>query len=276
VTRIVERAMSKRAEDRFASMDELIEQLDAAMHERDEASEVDLRRYSSEQMRLVIDRALRQPSTDGARFSHDELVAAAREIGVDDEALDQALSELEDEADDAAESEPSEATAALLPGQPGWWNEERRREAYKLIRHLLVFAVVNTAMWLVFHAGWIRWMLFGWGMGLALHAVNVVMPKRDEDKKKKRRQREGEQKEKRARRAERRRERQQRRHPERGDKRRIEAEPADLERAAELLRDTSERRRQRLAPVDEPAREREAELEAELEAKRRRRTPSTR
>ena len=246
VSAIVARTMSKRPADRFESMDALIEALDAATEGADDSpsappERVDsptrgggLRRYSSEQMRLVIGRALKEPTSDGARFSHDELVAAAREIGVDDDALDEALRELDHESAGNLADEARKGTASepppLLPGQRGWWNEERRHEAYRFVRHLLVYVVVNLAIWLMLSPHWQRWMLLGWGLGVAMHGVNVLMPEREDGEgKRKKRGRRG-----------------RVAHREAPEPKRQVRLTDDLERAATLLRETGERRRLRL------------------------------
>jgi hypothetical protein len=50
--------------------------------------------------------------------------------------------------------------------------------------HLTVYAVVNAALvgiWLVTGGGyfWPGWVLFGWGIGLLLHALTFVGPLRE-------------------------------------------------------------------------------------------------
>jgi fatty acid desaturase len=57
----------------------------------------------------------------------------------------------------------------------------QRRE---FIQHVTVYLVVNAAIvavWALTGGGyfWPAWVLFGWGVGLVLHALSVIGPLRD-------------------------------------------------------------------------------------------------
>ena len=68
--------------------------------------------------------------------------------------------------------------------------DELREEAIKRIKerrefyeHLVVYLIVNAGLilvWAVTGAGyfWPGWILFGWGIGLAIHAWSALVPAR--------------------------------------------------------------------------------------------------
>ncbi len=236
VSEVVAKAMSKLPADRFANMGEIVSLLQAQLDEpgtddEPDGMRTDLRRYSSEQIRLVIDRALQPQTENKERFSHSDLVAAAREVGVNETALQQAIQELDQQRKNETPQQTDEPELKL-PGESGWWNEQRRRGAYDWLRHALIYAVINILVFFLLNGpSWQRWMLFGWGIGLAVHAVNALMPDREEEEKKKKK------KKKHVR------------------QRRRVAEPLDdeLEQAAQILVDTSRRRRLRLAAAQTPS-----------------------
>jgi hypothetical protein len=57
---------------------------------------------------------------------------------------------------------------------------KRVREKRDFLSHLLIYAIVNsalTAIWALTGAGypWFVWPLIGWGVGLAVHGVSLVL-----------------------------------------------------------------------------------------------------
>ncbi len=200
VEAVVRRALSKRAEERFASMDELVRALDgvpapaagpapaeaAPRVERPRAphdpvaaagsalSATLLKRYSTAEVQEILTRAVDQQEAKGAdaRLGFDDLLAAATEVGVDPQVLREASRELRQrKAHQASEG------AALET-----WVRRRRRGFY---RHLGIWAIVNVAF-----------MLFGiltrndlvpmmvtalfWGMGVGIHGLRAFMAGEDE------------------------------------------------------------------------------------------------
>ena len=131
----------------------------------------DLHRYSTDQMRDVLERALLLQQTQPGKFSRQEIVDAAREVGVEEGAIDAALRQI-DPATPARG--PNELTAVGVA-------ELRRRTLRSFWRHLASYAVVNV--FLYFMSGhWNRWVLTGWGIGVALHLVNVIFPKEPKER----------------------------------------------------------------------------------------------
>jgi eukaryotic-like serine/threonine-protein kinase len=149
---VVRRALSKRAGDRFATMDDLVRALDAAVKGEvssgraadpasapvsappvSPATATLLQRYSTGEVQEILARAVEQQEAkrDG-RLAFDDLVNAAREVGVDPEVLRDAS---------RAVRVRQEARAAE-PGSFDAWVRRKKRGFY---RHLGVWAIVNVA-----------------------------------------------------------------------------------------------------------------------------------
>ena len=117
------------------------------------------RRYDEAEARAILDRALRRDKQDG--IAHDELVAAAREVGISQEALETALAEVEQ-----ARAE-EEARREIL--------RRRRRD---LASHALAYFLICGSLALVclFLTGgwWFLWPTILWGTGLVFHAREAL------------------------------------------------------------------------------------------------------
>jgi hypothetical protein len=114
------------------------------------------RRYSDEEVRAILDMALKRDNKEGV--GHDELLAAAAEVGISREAIDAAAREL-----DAGRGE-RQAREAILA---------RRRKG--LSAHLWPFVAVNVfllAINMLTTPGypWFFFPLLAWGLGLFFHA----------------------------------------------------------------------------------------------------------
>ncbi|WP_437626226.1 2TM domain-containing protein [Sorangium sp. So ce1151] len=113
------------------------------------------RRYTEAEVRTILERALR--GAQARDVSHDELVAAAEEIGISRDAIEVASRDLE-----LVRGE-EEARAAILA---------RRRKGFR--SHLSSFLLVNAFLFainaLTPGPWWFFWPLLGWGLGLAFHA----------------------------------------------------------------------------------------------------------
>ncbi|WP_437728591.1 protein kinase domain-containing protein [Sorangium sp. So ce861] len=199
VSAVVLRALSKRPEDRFASMDDLVRALEAAGRgeapaavmsappaqapgakgrEAPRGGETAAQRFSTEEVRDVLARAIeRQASGEAdaaraprgdARLGFDDLLAAAEEVGVDPEAVREASRALRARERDGAERKAGAATAA----ERAAWLRRKRRNFY---RHLGVYLIVNAALLtLALVLGVVLWAAIiplGWGIGVAIHAL---------------------------------------------------------------------------------------------------------
>lgn len=119
----------------------------------------DDRVYSDEEARAVFERALEldmKKSSQGLR--HEELLAAAREVGLSDATVEKAIEEM------TLARAADEARAVII---------QRRRRGFT--NHLIPFLAVNTFLFLLnwIFSPWIWWAvipLLFWGLGLFFHA----------------------------------------------------------------------------------------------------------
>ncbi len=175
VEAVVLRALEKRADARFASMDEVVRALDAALKGEpsgdrapaqapasaplrgaspnppspptppaprpaaplppiDRALATQLQRYSTEEVREILARAVeRQEAQRGdSRLGFDNLVAAAREVGVDPDVLRAATRDLR------LQQEAQQVTAAERDA----WLRKKKRAFY---RQVGIWVIVNVA-----------------------------------------------------------------------------------------------------------------------------------
>jgi hypothetical protein len=124
------------------------------------------RRYTRDEMQEILRRALDRQARDQREISHDELVDAAREVGIDTNAIEDAARELHtSHAVDDAEAQRT----------------QRRRLG--LYRHAAIFFIVNTALaaldLLTTGGKWWFAIAILWGIGVALHALGVFMPRQE-------------------------------------------------------------------------------------------------
>ncbi|WP_437900637.1 protein kinase domain-containing protein [Sorangium sp. So ce124] len=207
VSAVVLRALSKRPDDRFASMDELLRALEAAGRgevpaapaaaaatsatsappaqapgakgsEAPRGGETAAQRFSTEEVRDVLAQAIeRQAAADGgdaraprgdARLGFDDLLAAAEEVGVAPEALREASRALRARERGDVERRSSAATAA----ERAAWLRRKRRDFY---RHLGVYLIVNAVLltlgFLLGVAFWVSIVPLLWAIGLGIHAL---------------------------------------------------------------------------------------------------------
>ncbi|AUX42864.1 uncharacterized protein SOCE26_042990 [Sorangium cellulosum] len=196
VSAVVLRALAKRPEDRFASMEDLVRALEAAGRGEAPAArapapaaqapgakangaprggETEAQRFSTDEVRHVLAQAIeRQGSPEGGepraprgdvRLGFDDLLAAAEEVGVDPEAVREASRALR--ARDA-ERKTIHATAA----ERASWLRRKRRNFY---RHFGVYVIVNTALLVLgYMLGVVLWasmIPLLWAIGVGIHAL---------------------------------------------------------------------------------------------------------
>jgi eukaryotic-like serine/threonine-protein kinase len=130
----------------------------------DAAATTDLRRYSKDEMRDILQRALERESERAhgqqqTGFSRRELVEAAREAGLDQQAIDAALAEAE-----------------LRQPKPVSPADRLRRKRNSFYRHAISYIVVNCMLALM-NGSFLIPVLAGWGIGVLLHLANVLIPK---------------------------------------------------------------------------------------------------
>jgi hypothetical protein len=119
-------------------------------------------RYSRQDVDAILGRALEREHRPD-ELTHDELVEAAREVGVTPEAIERAATEV------MAERRDREELSAA-----------RVREWREFFAHLIPFVLVNALLITInFFTGpfpWALFPLFGWGIGLASHLYAVAVP----------------------------------------------------------------------------------------------------
>lgn len=117
--------------------------------------------YTRQEADEILRRALAVQPADG--ISHDDLVAAAREVGIPGAAIEAAAQQL---GEDRRVSE----RAALI----------RRRRRTAFLRHLLIYLVVNAGIFFVDRADggayWFQYPLIIWGVILAAIGIAQLAP----------------------------------------------------------------------------------------------------
>jgi hypothetical protein len=129
-----------------------------------------VRSYTDEELEAILRRAIERQTAAGDGFGHDELVAAAREVGLDEDAVERAIAELSDERSEQQ----------IRDGI-------RRRRRERWLRHLITYLAVVGGL-LGLHAmaiggvgTWVFWVAFGWGIGLVLDTYNKLRAPTDEE-----------------------------------------------------------------------------------------------
>lgn len=125
------------------------------------------RQYSDEEVEAIFRRALERQIGEEDGYGHDELVAAAREVGLSDAQVDRAVREI------AAER-----------GEGALRERVKKRQRERWLRHLVTYVVVIGGLLGLHALGLIGaiaiWAAFLWGMGLALHTFSALRGPSDE------------------------------------------------------------------------------------------------
>jgi eukaryotic-like serine/threonine-protein kinase len=195
---VILRALEKRPEDRFASMDDVAQALDGAVREGDEPGSArprqareragerlpqgatEAQRFSTGEVREVLAKAIDQQAErqGSTKLGFDDLLAVAAEVGIDPDSLREASRALR-----ASKQEPSAADGDFVKKRDAWIRQRR----VSVVRHVGIYGIVNAAILVVglgllsFTPWWI-WFLpaLGWGIGVAIHAL-VALTANEED-----------------------------------------------------------------------------------------------
>ena len=203
---VVLRVLSKRPEDRFVSMDDVVRALEAASRgeaapgprfsppekapapQRPAASAQSpaapgqnttlAQRYSTQEVRDVLARAIEQQATKNSdsRLGFDDLLAAAHEVGVDTETLREASRGLR------VHEEQAPAEAGIV-GDRNAWIRRQRRQFY---RHAGVYVIVHIALLmglLLLFPAYLPYLgihALLWGIGLAIHGMIALTANEDD------------------------------------------------------------------------------------------------
>lgn len=118
----------------------------------------DARRYSDDDVRAIIERALVNAPTPGD-LTHDDLLAVGQQVGLSAEAMTRA-------AEDVRVSRLETAATRALSSRRRWW----------LGGHAGLFALINGSLFAVNYLTtpgqwWALFPIFFWGLALALHTA---------------------------------------------------------------------------------------------------------
>jgi serine/threonine-protein kinase len=167
VATAVLRAMAKKPEDRFASMEDLVRALgEAGASTAPAPSPTEALRFDSTDAREVLAQAVElaeRPRADG-KLGYEDLVAAAGEVGASKDAVRAAAHDLR-----ARREVP-----VVTEEQSSWIRRKRRR----FFRHAGIYLVVNMALFLFFLLVGTQIPTFSvalaWGIGLAIHGLRAL------------------------------------------------------------------------------------------------------
>lgn len=120
--------------------------------------------YTRDDVEEILRRALQTQPLE--TLSHEDLVAAAVEAGIDADDVEAAAHQLEEER--ALRAEEDRIVT-------------RRKRSF--LQSIYTYVIVNSGLFLIdIMSGpgwWVQWVLAGWGIALALGARRALMPDRD-------------------------------------------------------------------------------------------------
>jgi serine/threonine-protein kinase len=199
---VVLRALAKDPEDRFASMEEIVRVLDAVANNEpvpavrsappdravDRAAAIDpgdpgkgataAQRYSTQEIRDVLTQAIERQASKrpSPKLGFDDLLAAAREVGVDEDVLREVSRDLR------ARGEEANVNSALA-AQRDAWIRQTRLEFY---RHAGVYVIVLAALLGVGLLLFSQYLVYLgaiallWGIGLGIHGLVALTANEDD------------------------------------------------------------------------------------------------
>ena len=196
---VILRALAKRPEARFASMEELLRALTAAIQgdpipsralppERAAGGATEAQRFSTGQVREVLAKAVEKQGLGGAdtRLGFADLLEIAREVGVDEGTLREASRALrkrdEKPVQAQAQAQAQVQVQAEAEDESAGWLRRRRLGFH---RHFGIWAIVNIALVLIgILVPGPLWPFFIpailWGIGLGIHGLIALTSTRDD------------------------------------------------------------------------------------------------
>ena len=119
------------------------------------------RQYSNDEVNRIIRRALKLKQAD--TISHQDLIATAREIGIDPKILETAIEQ------EQQEFKKARIRQARL--------KQRKMAFYShLWSYLIIIAVLLLINIITAGPWWFQWAVLGWGIGLAFHFKAIFFP----------------------------------------------------------------------------------------------------
>jgi hypothetical protein len=134
--------------------------------------------YSREEMDAILKRAIERQQAKADGIGHEELVAAAGEVGIPREEVEAAARDLAAEKAKAPKPEPELAPVAMTDG--------RRREIRRFFRRAAGFGVLTLFFYFLSGGGrdgWWIWAAMGFGVSLAMNAIKIAFGEDDGDER---------------------------------------------------------------------------------------------
>lgn len=126
------------------------------------------RSYTREEMEEILRRAAQRTHEAEDHVRHEDLVAAAREVGIDPDAIERVAAELGDER------KHDEAVQRYV-------KKQRDRFWRGLSAYVITMAALGALNVLVTPSvPWALWVAFGWGLAVAFQARRAFLPPSDE------------------------------------------------------------------------------------------------
>lgn len=120
------------------------------------------RNYTDEEVEAIFRRALERQAAEQDGLGHQELIAAAREVGLEDTAVEKAIREIE-------ETHSKEEIRKELA------QKKRASFVQGLLAYLVIAGGLLGLHYLVNLVGlWVWWVAFGWGIGVFFDALATV------------------------------------------------------------------------------------------------------
>jgi len=186
VRTVIMRALSASPAARYGSMDDVVELLEPHTEKNSKfegttkpaavakkvspvkpSSSMTGSKYSTQDLGQAIALALErkaQAEAAGGKYDFDDLKAAAREVGIEEDDLRAALASLR----------------PALPPVPERWIDRRRRSKQKLQRHAAIWGSFSVFFFLLDMATaggeWFFFPVLAWGVGLAVQAARYYFP----------------------------------------------------------------------------------------------------
>ncbi len=118
------------------------------------------RAFSDAEARAILDRAFELPDSGDSRLRYEDLLAAAREVGLSERVLEEAARDFEER-----QKQRRDETERARRRRLGFW------------RHAGIFAIVIVGLLGLTPLRAVQAVFFSWGIGLAIHALSVFMPR---------------------------------------------------------------------------------------------------
>ncbi|MCC7534739.1 MAG: 2TM domain-containing protein [Deltaproteobacteria bacterium] len=146
------------------------------------------RRYTEEEAREILRRAIDRQHADDDKTEHDDLLAAAREVGIDPEHFGRAADEV------LEERERTSVAPAVHDEIAQHRREQRQAFVYRAALYVVVVGALAALDYLTGGGWWVQWVALVGGVLLAIRAARLLRPetdiRRELDKRRRREQKE--------------------------------------------------------------------------------------